>query len=142
MKFLLVAIVYFSLSQKADSQDSILVTRQFENDKPATAIDSFFHKIPNTIFVSLYEGFDDSVYVTINGIPFLNKYLKTNESIGYASGFVIHFKDSTEIKDLTIKFVNGNRYIHERVNLRYKSLQIRGIRHWLLIYTNHFPMLE
>ncbi len=137
-----ILITSIFIFQKIDGQDSVRVIRQYENDKPKTAIDSFYHKSYNAIFISLDEGFDDSLYITVNDIPVLNKHLKSNESIGYAGGFGIHFNDSSEIKDLKIKFVKANRYIQERINLKYKSLQVRGLNPWVLIYTNHFPMRE
>ena len=142
MKLLLISIVSFVIYQNVLGQDSIHVVRQYNNDKPTIKIDSAYYKLHNTIFISLGEGFNDSLYITVNDIPFLNEYLKSNESIGYAGGFGILFTDSAEIKDLKIKFVKANRYIQERVNLTYKSLEIRGLNPWLLIYTNHFPMRE
>lgn len=123
-------------------QDSIRVNRQYNNDKPKSAIDSFYNRIPNTIFISLDEGFDDSLYITVNDKVFLNKHLKSNESIGLAGGFGISFDNSSDVKILKLKFVNANFYIEEKVDLSYKSLQIRGLKQWLLIYTNQFPMRE
>lgn len=139
MKPLLVAIGFLFIKQVA-GQDSIRVVRQYENDKPITAVDSAYHMVRNVIFISLDEGFEDSVLVTVNDTVILNEYLKTNESIGLAGSFGIHFTDSCEIKDLKIRFIKANRYIQERVNLNYKSLQIRGLNPWHLIYTNRFPM--
>jgi len=142
MNSLLFLIICIFFAEATMGQDSIPVVRQYDNDNPITATDSAFHNIPNTIFISLDEGFDDSIYVTVNSIAFLKTYLKTNESIGYAESFGIGFKDSSEIKELKILFVNANRYIKEKLNLNYKSLQVRGLKQWTLIYTNKFPKRE
>ena len=142
MKHLLIIQFILFIIQSTYGQDSLKVNRQYNNDKPKSSVDSFYHSIPNTIFVSLDEGFDDSLYITVNNTIFLNKYLKSNESIGYAGSFGISFDKPTDVKILKLKFVNSNVYIEEKVNLAYKSLQIRGLRPWLLIYTNQIPMRE
>lgn len=143
MKLLLFTLTSFFIFQITVGQDSIRTVRQYNYEKPKTANDSFvYYKIPNSIFISLDEGFEDSVYVTVNNRPFLNKRLQTNESIGYADGFRITFKDSSEIFDLKIVFINANRYIHEKVNLSFKFLQIRGFSSWFLNYSNNCPMRE
>ena len=123
-------------------QESIKVSRQYDSHKPKSSNDSFFQSIPNTIFISLDEGFNDSLYITVNDTVFLNQYLKSNESIGYAGGFVISFNKPTDSKILKLKFVNSNFYIEEKVNLAYKFLQIRGLKPWLLLYTNQFVTRE
>jgi hypothetical protein len=123
-------------------QDSVRVFRQYYHDRPQSGIDSFYQTISNTIFISLDEGFDDSLYITVNDTVFLNQYLKTNESVGLAGGLAISFNSPTDVKILKLKFVNENFYIEEKVDLTYKSLQIRGLKYWLLIYTNQFPVRE
>ena len=142
MKLTFFVIASILICESSLGQDSIKVVRQYDNDKPITSADSAFHKVLNTIFISLDEGFDDSLYITVNDILFLNKYLKSNESIGYAAGFGIHFNDSSETKDLKIKFIKANRFIQERINLKYKSLQVRGLNPWLLQYSNRFPLRQ
>lgn len=142
MKPLLIIILVFLAFQKAYGQDSVRVVREYNNDKPKSSIDSFFNNIPNTIFISLDEGFDDSLYITVNDKVILNQYLKTDASIGLAGGFIITFDTLSDIKILKLKFVKANVYIEEKLYLTYKSLQIRGPKHWLLIYTNQFPMRE
>ena len=124
------------------AQDSIRVTRQYNDDKPESSIDSFYHNIQNTIFISLDEGFDDSLYITVNGRVVLNQYLKSNNSIGYAGSFGISFAKTSDVKILRLKFVKANFCIEEKLDLAYKSLQVRGLKTWLLIYTNQFPMRE
>jgi hypothetical protein len=138
--FVIILIVF--VFQKSYSQDSIPVLRHYNYDKPKTSIDSFIYETLNTIFISLDEGFDDSLYITVNDSIVLNKYLKSNESIGYASGFHISFNKLSDIKILKLKFVKANFCIVEKVNLGFKSLEIRGLRSWLLNYTNQFPMRE
>ncbi len=130
------------LASEIIGQDSIHVVRRYENDKPVTTVDSAFYSIRNTIFVSLDEGFDDSIYVAVNDVPLVNAYLKTNLSIGLAGGFAIDFNDSSEIKNLKILFVKAHRIIYEKINLGYKSLQVRGLNPWQLVYTNRTPMRE
>jgi hypothetical protein len=142
MKLLIFSFVFMLIFQKISGQDSIRVVREYNNERPITKFDSILYDVKNTVFISLDEGFDDSLYVTVNSIPLLKGYLKSNQSIGYAGGFEIHFKDSSEIKNLKIKFVKANRYIQEKVNLRYKALQIRGLNPWMLVYSNHFSMRE
>ncbi|GEM_PF-3287840 len=142
MKHLLISLLITLTIHSSYGQDSIKVTRQYYNDKPKSPVDSFFQSIPNTIFVSLDEGFNDSLYITVNDTIILNQYLKSNESIGYAGGFGISFDKPSDVKILKLKFVNSNFYIEEKVNLAYKSLKVRGLRPWLLIYTNQFPMRE
>ncbi len=107
------AIICFCHFQCVLGQDSITVLRKYENDKPVTAFDSGFHKVKNAIFISFDEGFNDSCYITVNGIPFINAYLKTDESIGLATSFGLHFKDSSDSKILTIKFVKA-KSLHTR----------------------------
>lgn len=124
--------------QNLSGQDSIRLTRQYENERPATSLDSFFYQVPNTIFISLDEGFDDSLHISINDTVILRQYFITNESIGLAGGLNISFKDSSEVKILKLLFIKANKYILEKVNLNYKSLQIRGLKPWLLIYGNRF----
>jgi hypothetical protein len=138
----LLTILSFFLLQKSFAQDSIHVFRHYDNEKPTTSIDTFFYNIRNTVFVSLDEGFNDSLYITVNDAAVLNTYLRSNESIGYAGEFQIHFDNPSDTKILRLKFVNENFYIEEKVNLTYKSLQIRGLMPWLLVYTNHFPIRE
>lgn len=138
----MVILAFIITLQSLSGQDSIQVRREYRNAKPKTKPDSIFYEIPNTIFISLDEGFDDSLYITVNDVPVIQKYLKTNQSIGYAGGLQIYFKDSSEVKILKLQFVKANRYIQEKVNLNYKSLEIRGLNPWLLIYSNHFYMRE
>jgi len=135
--FLLAALIAF---QKVNAQDSIRVLRQYENDRPTTQLDSVFNIIPNAVYISFDEGFNDSVFVTVNNVIYMDEYLKTDESNGYAGSFVITFKDSAETEDLKIKFAKTNRYIEEKVNLKYKALHIRKLDQWLLTYTSHFIM--
>ncbi len=142
MKLLVIFIFIYFTFHKAYGQDSVRVIREYDNDKPKSSIDSFFNNIPNTIFISLDEGFDDSLYITVNDKVILNQYLKTDASIGLAGGFIITFDNLSDIKILKLKFVKANVYIEEKLYLTYKSLQIRGRKHWLLIYTNQFPMRE
>ena len=142
MKVLFCTILLIAAFQNIYGQDSIPVQRRYVVDKPVTIADSFYHRIPNAIFISLDDGFDDSLYVTVNDLPVLSGYFKTNESIGYAAGFGIHFKDSSEIKKLKIMFVKTNLYILEQVNLRYKSLRIGKTNPWVLFYNNRFPIQE
>lgn len=139
---LLSIVLGLSIFQQAAGQDSICVVRQYENDKPITKADSYFYKLPNVVYVTLDEGFNDSILVTVNDTVVLNEYLKTNASIGLAGGFVIHFDDACEIKDLKITFVKANYYIHERVKPAYKSLRVSYLNTWHLIYTNRIPMRE
>jgi hypothetical protein len=137
--FLLAAIIAF---QTASAQDSIHVLRQYENDRPDTQLDSVFNKIPNVVYISFDEGFNDSVLITVNNVIYMDGYLRSNESLGYAGGFVLSFNDSADTQDLKIKFVKTGRYIEEKVNLKYKALHIRKPDQWLLTYTNHFVMLQ
>ena len=123
-------------------QYSVQVIRTYDNTKPSTLIDSVYNSIHNTIFISLDEGFDDSLYITVNDIPFLNESLKTNESIGYAGGFGIHFKDSCDIKRIRLKFVKANYFIDEILDLNYKSVRIFHYGQWTFYYTNLFPMRQ
>jgi hypothetical protein len=142
MKIILSFIVTISFLQKLTGQDSVHVVRGYINSGPKTQIDSLYSQVTNTIFIILDTGFDDSIYITDNGMPALNRYLKTNHSIDYAGAFEIYFKDSSEAHDLKIKFVNGNFYIREKVNLHYKALNIGLYNSWELTYSNHFPMRE
>ena len=142
MKTPLIVILSIHSFQKSFGQDSIKVVRQYNYAGPTTYVDSFFYHIANTIFISLDEGFDDSLYITVNDTIVLNQHLKSNESIGYAGGFGIHFTDSSDIKTLKLKFVNADFYIEEKVNLTFKSLQIGGGKPWRLYYSNKFPMRE
>jgi len=103
-------------------------------------MDSGFHSIPNAIFISLDEGFDDIVRVTVNEELVFEGYLKTNESIGLAKTLIVSFKDQKEVKMLKVSFLKTNRYILEKLNLNYKSLQVRELSSWVLIYANRFPM--
>ena len=137
---LLLTTLFVVMLQNLSGQDSIRLTRQYENDRPVTRLDSFFYQVPNTIFISLDEGFNDSLHVSINDTIILRQYFITNESIGYAGGLNISFKDSSEVKILKLLFIKANKYILEKVNLNYKSLQIRGLKPWLLIYGNRFYM--
>ena len=99
--------------------------------------------MPKMIFIDLDGGFDDSVCITVNDNSILNKYLKTNEPINFAGSFVVSFEDSTEIKNLELKFLKGNFIIKEKINLGYKSLRIARYSHqWQLDYSNHFYMRE
>jgi hypothetical protein len=141
MKFA-ICILFCFVFQNSYAQDSVRVLRQYENEKPTTFLDTFYNKIPNTIFIWLNEGFEDSLYVTVNDTIVLNQSLKSNESIGYAGGVGIHFDNPCEVKILRLKFIKANFYIEEKLNLAYKSLEIRGLRPWLLVYTNHFYMRE
>ena len=123
----------------ASGQDTIAVARKYYNDPPSTEVDSLIFSVRNALYISLDEGFDDSLYITINDKPVMNKYCRTNESIGYADSFGIGFNDSSEIKTLRIKFTRTNRIIEEKLDLKYKSLQVRYLEEWTLIYSNHFP---
>jgi len=141
MKLLCLILCAFTF-QKGIAQDSVHVKREFWNNKSESRADSIWNSVQNTIFISFDEGFDDSLNITVNDKVVFNGYLKTNYSIGYAGGLGINFNDSSEVKILKLHFVNANFYIREKVNLSYKSLQIRGLNPWLLIYTNQFPMRE
>lgn len=140
MRIFILLLSVICLAQESFPQRRIHVAHQYENNKPRSMADSFYHSFANTIFISLDEGFDDSLVITINDTTIMNSYFKTNESIGHAGSFGVSFKDSSEVILLKIRFINGGRYLEERLNLRYKSLQVRGLRNWLLIYTNQFPM--
>lgn len=77
------------------------------------------------------------------GYLFYNKYIETNESIGYAGGFGLGFEDSTKALIMKIKFVKGNFCIQERINVKYKSLRVGHYqRGWWLGYGNRFGMRE
>jgi hypothetical protein len=142
MKLVLIAILTALTMYCTYGQDSVTIYRQFCNDKPKSRVDSFMTCFPKIMFISLDEGFDDSLYITVNDTVVINRYLKTNESIDYADGFGIVFDKPTDVKILKLKFVRANIIIREQVNLHYKSLQIRGLRPWLLVYTNQFPMRQ
>lgn len=124
------------------AQDTIAATRHYDNTRPATTIDSAFYNIEKMIFVSLDNGFDDSLYITVNGFPVINKYLVTDHSIDQAAWFMIRFTDSTEVKYLKLKFVKANRCLEEKVDLSYKSLIISKRDSWKISYSNHFFMRE
>jgi hypothetical protein len=140
MKHLAISAILTLACLLCHSQDSIHVTRRYENDSPVTKWDSAFNSIPNILFISLDEGFDDSVTVTVNSELVFSGYLKTNESIGLAKTLIIPNINGSEKKLLKVTFVNASRCIIENVNTNYKSLQIRGLNTWLLVYTNRFPM--
>lgn len=143
MRLTFFIIISLFLLKNAAGQDSVRVTRVFENNEPITAIDSLYHQMHNTIWVSFDEGLKDSIYVTVNGYTFFNKHIETNESIGYADGFGLGFEDSTKAMIIKIKFVKANFYIQERVNVKYKSLRLGHYkRGWQLLYENSFPMRE
>jgi hypothetical protein len=128
-----ITLAFFLISQMIFGQDSIAVIRHYNNAKPSTNLDSIIYDLPKMIFVSLDNGFDDSLYITVNDIPVLNKYLITNPSIDQAAWFTIGFKDSTEVKVLKLKFIKANRYLEERVNFQYKSLIISGASPWQIL---------
>ena len=139
----LVTILFIVVCFDVAGQAPVRVQKNYYNDKPITAIDSFYHNFfPNSIIVSLDDGFDDSLYITVNEEVVLNRYLKTDESIGLAGSFVISFKDSSDIKNLRLKFVGKKITIEERVSLKYKSLRIFASDPPLFLYTNQFPMRE
>jgi hypothetical protein len=143
MKFLAVYSISFLIVSNILGQDTINVIRNYNNDNPKSTLDSVFHNMPNMIFIDLDSGFDDSVCITVNSNSVLNKYLKTNESIDLAGSFVVSFEDSSDIKNLELKFFKGNFVIKEKINLGYKSLRIaRYSHHWQLDYSNHFYMRE
>lgn len=142
MKVILTTIFLIQFSSKVIGQDTMKVIRYYHNDKPKSFVDSIYNSIPNAIFISLNEGFNDSLYITVDDEVVLNRYLKTNGSIGLAGGFVISFKDSLEFKNLKLRFINGNLFAEERLNLSYKSLEIRYRKLLELTYTSHFPMRE
>jgi hypothetical protein len=142
MKLIIYLLISVLTIKKAIGQDSVYIKREFWNNKPESRADSIWNSIPNTIFISFDEGFDDSLYITVNDKVIFNGYLKTNYSIDYAGGLGIHFKDSSEVKNLKLHFVNANFYIQEKLKFTYKSLQIRGLNPWTLIYTNQFPVRE
>src|SRR3954452_377704 len=120
-------LTFFAIifSNYAFSQDSIPVTRYYDNQPPETKLDSALFNLPNILYISFYEGFDDSICVFLNRKLFYSAYLKTDESIGFAGSFGFIFKDSSEVNDLEIHFIKENRIIKERLDLKYKSLQIR-----------------
>jgi hypothetical protein len=133
--FLLILVCFVGLGQ-----DSIKVAREYWNDIPITKADSAFNSIPDVLFIDFDEGFDDSIVVTINDERIFSGYIKTNESIGLAHSLIISNKNPKEVKILKVTFVNANKCIVERLNLNHKSLHIRGLNPWVLIYTNRFPM--
>lgn len=142
MKWMIIGIMVSLIPGFSQGQDSINVTRKFENDRPVTRIDSTLNAIPNVIFLDLNEGFDDSIRVSVDGELIFSGYLKTNFSIGLARSFTISFRDPRECKILKVEFVNANSYILEQLNLNYKSLGIGKYYSWFLTYSNCFPMRE
>ena len=142
MKLLKILIVFSLVSSNLFGQDIITVRYHYDNSKIKTKLDSVFYNINKTIFISLDDGFNDSLIVTVNDLPVLNQYLKTNESIGLAGSFEIHFSDSSEIKILRLNFIKASCYIVEKINLNYKSLIINKVGSWQFYYSNHFFMRE
>lgn len=142
MKTLVIFILLILGSNTCWGQDSITVVRQYSNDNAITVADSFFNKVANTIFISLWEGFEDSLCISVNNERILKQLFKTDESLGLAGNFQIQFESPSDVKILKLHFIKANFYIEERLNLAYKSLQIRKNKRWFLIYTNHFPVLE
>ncbi len=143
MKYLTIYSILFLIVSNILGQDTINVKRNYDNDNPKSRLDSLFYNVPKMIFIDLDCGFDDSVCITVNANPVLNKYLKTNESIDLAGSFVVSFADSSEIKNLELKFFKGNFVIKERINLGYKSLRIARYSHqWQLNYSNYFYLRE
>ncbi len=124
-------------------QGLINAVRQYDNDTPITTLDSSLSAIPKTIFLSLFEGFDDSTSIFINDTCIYNDYLKSNESIGHTGLILpVQFQDSSQILILTIRFKKSQKLLKEQLTLTYKSVQVRGLRQWMFIYTNRFPMLK
>jgi hypothetical protein len=123
-------------------EDTIRVEKHYDNRGPLTRMDSAYFSIPNSVFVSLDEGFNDSVHVTVNDHRIIDRSLKTNESIGLAAGFAISFRDTSEVKIIQIRFIKQNKIIVEKLDLRYKSLQVRGLRPWGFYYGNRFYMRQ
>lgn len=142
MRTSFVTIFLISALNICRGQDSIAVIRQYYSDSVKTKADSFFYKIQNTIFISLWEGFDDSLCITVNDKILVKQHFKTDKSLGLAGQFQVSFENQTDVKVLKLNFAKANLYIEEKLNLAYKSLQIRRDYRWLLIYTNHFPILE
>ena len=73
MKRIIYLLVSILTIQKAIGQDSIHVKWEFWNDKPESRADSIWNSIPNTVFISFDEGFDDSLCVTVNDKVVFNR---------------------------------------------------------------------
>lgn len=135
-------IALLALSYQVQAQDSVSVVREYHNNQPRSSLDSLYHSFHNRIFISLGEGFADSMYITVNGTEMINGYVRTDPSTGIAGSFGFSFTDSSDIKILRLTFVRRHFYIEERVNLAYKSLEIRNLGKWHLVYDNRFYWRE
>lgn len=134
---------YFVKAQDTTNYQRINVVTSLYPKGPVTHIDSIFYNFidPGTFFVDLCEGFHDSVSIYINNKCIKDEFLETNYSIGQAGGFVVSFSHEYKIV-LTILFKNAKRFIREELKPGYKHLEIRGLRDWLFIYSNHFYLAE
>lgn len=143
MKYWLLALS-LSLYCLCSAQDSIPCVRTYNREGPVTTIDSFFFRIPNTLFVNFNSSFDDSVIVTINGQVVLNRYLQTNHSIDLAGSICVSFDDSADCKTMIVYLVNAGKYFTEKLDFHFKALDIwtQKQKPWNLCYSNSFPLRE
>ena len=88
------------------------------------------------------EGFNDTVYIFRNENCVDTMPLFTNESIGLAGEIGFGFDSYDDKIYLTLRFKKSGAIIREKLNLKYKHLQIRHLGDWGLYYSNHFPVLE
>src|SRR5688572_17071686 len=102
MRFIYFSIVMLvlpilSLGQK----DSIIQTKvYFDSRPPQNQVDSLYYSVPNALFLTFMEGFNDSVFVFRNEICIDTFFLVTNESIGAAGSSGISFQTKNDIFDL------------------------------------------
>jgi hypothetical protein len=106
------------------AQDSVTCTRSYDREGPLTWADSFFFRIPNTLFVNFNSSFDDSVIIKINGHVVLDRYLQTNHSIDLAGSICVSFDDSSDCKTMTVQLVNARKYFTEKLDFHFKALDI------------------
>ncbi len=134
---------FYCFSQNSNCDSLLYVVTQFDSKKLESKLDSAFNSIPNKLFVSFMEGFNDSVFVYVNYKIIFADFLKTNESIGSTNLILpIPFQSSNDIIYLTIRFRNERKYIKEKLDLQFKHLEVRKIFRWYFIYSNQFPLAE
>ncbi|MGG9961066.1 hypothetical protein [Ferruginibacter sp. SUN106] len=142
-RHLLLNLLFIFQCYALAAQDTSKVAKFYEQDVLLSSLDSMLREVPNSIFLSLGAGFDDSTFVFINDTCIYQNYLKSNESIDHTGVmFPIYFSDSNATLKLTIRFKKSGVVIEDYIDKKFKLLLVNYYRQWQLVYTNHLPMLE
>ena len=146
MKFFIPSLLLSVLVVTTHAQDSCKgktsrTIKTYDIRKKLTEQGTFFysHKL---FWISLCEGFNDSIQIFVNNKLLIEGRAITNESIGIAKEVIVNFDHLSDKKIMQLILVNRNVCLTETLELNYPFLEINYNNNWQLKYINHIIKRE